>query len=134
MFREEPYPRKKSPRTVAVIETDQCTGCEVCIDFCPVDCIDILPGPALRTLNRVVSVNEDVCIGCNLCAKYCPWETIPMLPYSPRVDSQDENKDELNREFVKAGRVEEDKPEEADSDETAEQETAADNSPEEAIA
>ena len=97
MFREEPNPRKKAPKTVAVIETAGCTGCEVCIDFCPVDCIDILPGPEHRTLNRVCIVNEDVCIGCNLCAKYCPWETIFMLPYEPRLSEQSEKKAELER-------------------------------------
>jgi len=97
MFREEPNPRKKSPKTVAVIETAGCTGCEVCIDFCPVDCIDILPGPVHKTLSKLCIVNEDVCIGCNLCAKYCPWETIFMLPYEPRMSEQQEVKEELEK-------------------------------------
>lgn len=95
MFREEPFPRKKSPKAVAVIATEQCTGCEVCIDFCPVDCIDILPGPEHRTLNKVCIINEDVCIGCQLCVKYCPWETISMLKYGPRVEEQEANKAKL---------------------------------------
>lgn len=97
MFREEPNPRKKKPKTVAVINTNGCTGCEVCIDFCPVDCIDVVPGPVHPTLNKVVVVNEDICIGCNLCAKYCPWETIDMLPYEPRAADQDERKQELEK-------------------------------------
>ncbi|MBI3736641.1 4Fe-4S dicluster domain-containing protein [Candidatus Sumerlaeota bacterium] len=97
MFREEPNPRKKPPKTVAVIETAGCTGCEVCIDFCPVDCIDILPGPVHKTLSKVCIVNEDVCIGCNLCAKYCPWETIFMRPYEPRMEDQNEVKAELEK-------------------------------------
>lgn len=95
MFRVEPNPRKKKPKIVAVIDTDGCTGCEVCIDFCPVDCIDILPGPQHRTLNKLCIINEDVCIGCSLCAKYCPWETIPMVKYDPRLELQDEYKAEL---------------------------------------
>ena len=97
MFREEPFPRKKVPKTVAVVETDGCTGCEVCIDFCPVDCIDILPGPQHKMLNRLCIINEDVCIGCNLCAKCCPWETIFMLPYAPRLEAQEEKKAELEK-------------------------------------
>lgn len=97
MFREEPNPRKKKPKSVAVINTNGCTGCEVCIDFCPVDCIDVIPGPVHKTLNKVVAVNEDVCIGCSLCAKYCPWETIDMLAYDPRVAEQDERKQELEK-------------------------------------
>jgi len=97
MFRVEPNPRKKAPKTVAVINTDGCTGCEVCIDFCPVDCIDILPGPMHRTLSKVCIINEDVCIGCSLCAKYCPWETIDMTPYDPRLTEQTEVKAELEK-------------------------------------
>jgi NAD-dependent dihydropyrimidine dehydrogenase PreA subunit len=100
MFREEPNPRKKKPKTVAVINTDGCTGCEVCIDFCPVDCIDILPGPQHKTLNKVVIVNEDVCIGCSLCAKYCPWETIDMLSYEPRVEEQEAKVEELKKQIA----------------------------------
>lgn len=100
MFREEPNPRKKKPKTVAVINTDGCTGCEVCIDFCPVDCIDVLPGPQHKTLNKVVVVNEDVCIGCSLCAKYCPWETIDMLGYDPRIEEQEGKVEELKKQIA----------------------------------
>lgn len=97
MFREEPNPRKKKPKAVAVIDTNGCTGCEVCIDFCPVDCIDILPGPMHRTLSKVCIINEDVCIGCQLCVKYCPWETIFMEKYDPRIEAQEEKKEELTK-------------------------------------
>ncbi len=100
MFREEPNPRKKQPKMVAVIDTNGCTGCEVCIDFCPVDCIDILPGPQHRSLNKVCIINEDVCIGCQLCSKYCPWETIPMVKYEPRIEAQAEKKEELEKILV----------------------------------
>ena len=99
MFREEHNPRKKIPKKMAVINTDGCTGCEVCIDFCPVDCIDIVPGPQHPTLAKIVVVNEDVCIGCQLCAKYCPWETIDMLTYAPRIANQEEKKAELTQSF-----------------------------------
>ena len=33
-------PRKKVPKTLAVINADNCTGCESCREVCPVDCID----------------------------------------------------------------------------------------------
>ena len=77
--------KKKSP-LVAIVHPEGCTGCEVCIEFCPVDCLYKVPGPenpeehGFVSVNGIVIVDEEVCIGCKLCAKYCPWETIDMVP------------------------------------------------------
>ncbi len=74
-------PRKKAPPKLAVINQSGCTGCEACIVFCPVDCIEIVPGADFTQLQQVVEVDLQRCIGCSLCAKFCPWTTIEMLPY-----------------------------------------------------
>lgn len=74
-------PRKKIPPKLAVINQNGCTGCEACIVFCPVDCIEIVPGIQHAQFQQVVEVDLSRCIGCSLCAKYCPWETIQMMPY-----------------------------------------------------
>ena len=74
-------PRKKAPPKLAVINQNGCTGCEVCIVFCPVDCIEIVPGVEHTQLQQVVEVDLDRCIGCSLCAKNCPWDTIEMLAH-----------------------------------------------------
>ena len=78
-------PRKKAPPKLAVINQNGCTGCEVCIVFCPVDCIEIVPGVEHTQLQQVVEVDLDRCIGCSLCAKNCPWDTIEMLPHDQAV-------------------------------------------------
>lgn len=74
-------PRKKQPPKLAVINQSGCTGCEACIVFCPVDCIEIVPGVDHAQFQQVVEVDYDRCIGCALCAKHCPWDTIPMMNY-----------------------------------------------------
>ncbi len=74
--------RKRKPKMLAVINEIGCTGCEACIFFCPVDCIDLIPtkqGPVL--VGSICRVDFDRCIGCSLCAQYCPWETIHMVPF-----------------------------------------------------
>ena len=78
-------PRPKDPKQLAVIDQEGCTGCEACIAFCPVDCIEIVPGPIHADFNKLVEVDLLRCIGCQLCARYCPWETIDMYSYEDGV-------------------------------------------------
>jgi Pyruvate/2-oxoacid:ferredoxin oxidoreductase delta subunit len=75
--------KTRRPKQLAVINQSGCTGCQVCIDFCPADCILIVPGPdpTNPTVHRLVEVDLPRCIGCTLCAKYCPWLTIEMLDF-----------------------------------------------------
>ena len=78
-------PRKRDPRLLAVIDQSGCTGCEACIVFCPVDCIEIVPNAPHAQFQQVVEVDIERCIGCALCSKYCPWETIPMFSYEEGI-------------------------------------------------
>jgi formate hydrogenlyase subunit 6/NADH:ubiquinone oxidoreductase subunit I len=77
---QKPARKIKIPKVLAVINQSGCTGCEACIQFCPVDCIEIVPGDKFVTHGQTVEVDLDRCIGCKLCAKYCPWDTIDMVP------------------------------------------------------
>ncbi len=62
---------------VAVVNA-ACTGCETCVDFCPVDCIDEAPSSGAAP----VRIEIEECIGCQVCAKVCEeldWHAIEMV-------------------------------------------------------
>ncbi len=74
------FKRKKLPLTLVVVIADSCTGCEACIEVCPVDCIYKIPGEDHPHLQTFVDVDLERCIGCDLCVKWCPWLAISSVP------------------------------------------------------
>ena len=77
-------PRKKLPKELAVIRADNCTGCEACIEVCPVDCIYKVPGEDQPFLQTFCDIDLERCIGCSLCERWCPWDAIDMVA-SPEI-------------------------------------------------
>lgn len=53
----------------AVVDKDKCTGCEKCVEACPVDAIEMDDGCA---------VVSDACIDCGQCVDECPVDAIEM--------------------------------------------------------
>ena len=60
-------------KTVVLILEDQCIGCTLCIQACPVDAI-------VGAAKQMHTVIEDECTGCNLCIPPCPVDCIVIVP------------------------------------------------------
>ena len=74
--------KKRKPKFMAVVDEDNCTGCQVCIPFCPVDCIEPVPKEKYNIPIPPVQVRFNECIGCQMCAKACSkltWDAIRMM-------------------------------------------------------
>ena len=62
--------KKRKPKLMAVVDEDNCTGCQVCVPFCPVDCIEAVAEDVYD--NRPippVQIRFNECIGCQICAR-----------------------------------------------------------------
>jgi Fe-S-cluster-containing hydrogenase component 2 len=55
----------------AVVEGDECNACEVCVDQCQVN--------AIQMVDDVAEVDRAACIGCGLCVSSCPEEGISLV-------------------------------------------------------
>ena len=84
--------KKRKPKLMAVVDEDNCTGCQVCIPFCPVDCIEPVPKEKYDIPIPPVQVRFNECIGCQMCAKACSsltWDAIRMMKTSDFEEKYD---------------------------------------------
>ena len=55
----------------ARVDEDLCIGCEVCVERCQMEAVDVA--------DETAAVNLDRCIGCGLCVTTCPTEAMQMV-------------------------------------------------------
>lgn len=72
-------PQPKS-RAVALIDEQNCIGCTLCIQACPVDAI-------LGAAKQMHTVIAAECTGCELCLPPCPVDCISMEPLDGQLDN-----------------------------------------------
>lgn len=60
---------------VAVVDPENCSGCELCFADCPYAAITMVPHPSGRPGHLLAEVDADLCAGCGICAGSCPSAT-----------------------------------------------------------
>ena len=76
---EEDIKESDMPEVAIIIEED-CIGCTLCIQACPVDAIV----GAAKMMHTVI---ESECTGCELCLPPCPVDCIIMQPLDTTIDN-----------------------------------------------
>lgn len=62
------------------MDPDSCTGCESCVDICPVDAIEMK--------DNIAVVDKTWCIGCGVCATRCDFEAVKIVQREDREPVQ----------------------------------------------
>ncbi len=52
------------------LDLESCTGCEICIDKCPIDAISKEDGQ--------INIDKEVCLGCGVCVRACPQNSLEL--------------------------------------------------------
>jgi len=86
---------EESVATVAVIDEENCIGCTLCIQACPVDAI-------LGAAKQMHTVIADECTGCDLCLPPCPVDCIDMVPLKTEATNWKWSLPESNKTAPKA--------------------------------
>jgi Pyruvate/2-oxoacid:ferredoxin oxidoreductase delta subunit len=71
LWRNGSLPMINSTYHLSIIDTDACTGCGTCLEWCPTDAIAL-------DENGVARRDESACLGCGVCARFCPESAISL--------------------------------------------------------
>jgi ferredoxin len=69
LWREGTLPLINSTYHLSVIDENACTGCGICLEWCPTDAISLED-------DAVAVRDESACLGCGVCSRFCPEEAI----------------------------------------------------------
>ena len=67
-----PPARRAAP---AVVDLDNCNGCERCVDDCPFDAVAMAPRSDGKAYELEAVVDPELCISCGICVGACPTAT-----------------------------------------------------------
>ncbi len=81
----------------SVIQAENCTGCGVCVDRCPVKAI---------SLDDVAVVDQALCIGCGLCVSGCDFEAAVLVRKANSVEPPADVREMMMRMAQEKGRAE----------------------------
>ncbi len=68
-------------RYEARVDVELCNGCQICIDRCQLEAIDMVKTPSSKKYKAVVDPSK--CIGCGACAIKCPEGALSLIAVRP---------------------------------------------------
>ncbi len=99
-----PWMPPQGGRSVAIVDLDNCNGCERCADDCPFGAITMLQRSDGKAYESEAVVDPSLCLSCGLCVGSCPTAT-PFRRHtalSPGIDMPDLTASVLRERLLEA--------------------------------
>jgi Pyruvate/2-oxoacid:ferredoxin oxidoreductase delta subunit len=78
LWRNGTLPLINSTFYLSVIDSESCTGCGTCVEWCPTDAI-------MLNEEETAQRDEKACLGCGICSRFCPEDAISLKEGLRRV-------------------------------------------------
>lgn len=85
-------PPQRQKKYEVKVDTEQCDGCKICIEFCPKNLLETREDKCnSRMLHYVFIIETEDCVGCGQCERLCPTASIFIIEtdVSEEVDSNE---------------------------------------------
>ncbi len=62
----------KKKKGIIHVNSIYCSGCGICVAFCPSKVLELSPEPNQKAVHVVYAARPEDCTPCRLCEMYCP--------------------------------------------------------------
>jgi heterodisulfide reductase subunit A len=77
-------PSLEAEPNIAIVDTDLCSGCKLCILVCPYKAIESVKEEINGKIVTRAKVNEALCMGCGACVAACPSGAMQQLGFKDK--------------------------------------------------
>ena len=71
---------------ISEVNREKCTGCEKCVESCPVNAIGVIPSENTQSkTKKTIEIDKTICIGCGVCGLVCASDGIGLVKREQRV-------------------------------------------------
>ena len=103
MAEQKKNAQKKADRPKPEFDPALCVGCAMCVESCPMNCVDLMMPEGKEALHEVAILEKkDKCIGCGICYDVCPADAVQMVSTDGVVVTKKESGKELQKMANKA--------------------------------
>ncbi len=103
MAEQKKNAQKKADRPKPEFDPALCVGCAMCVESCPMNCVDLMMPEGKEALHEVAILEKkDQCIGCGICYDVCPADAVQMVSTDGVVVTKKESGKELQKMANKA--------------------------------